>query len=67
MLSQMSSDQPYRRWQTDGGDNESKACGKGGHAASPEEEEASLFPLTQGTRGHPKPWRRHKRWVKRTL
>lgn len=57
----MSLGQSYRRWQTDGGDSESRACGEGGHAVSPEEEAASLFPSCLETGGDPTPWRRHRK------
>lgn len=63
----------YRRWQADGGDSESMACGESGHAVSPEEGEVeevaeaaeeeeevekSLFPSSPETRVELKPWRR---------
>lgn len=59
----------YRRWQTDGGDSESRACGEGGRAVSPAEEEeevASPFPSSLETGGDPTPWRgdTEKAWVK---
>lgn len=50
----------YRRWQTDGGDSESRACGEGGHAVSPEEEEASRFLSSLETGGDLTPWRRRE-------
>lgn len=50
----MSLGQSYRRWQTDGGDR-GRACGEGGRAVSPEEEEASLSPSSPETGGDPTP------------
>lgn len=55
----MSLSQSYRHWQTDGGDTESRAYGEGGHVSLADEEEVSLFPSSQETRGDPTPWRRH--------
>lgn len=52
--------QSYRRWQADGGDSESRACGEGGGAVSPEEEEASLLPSSLETGGDPTPCRTHR-------
>lgn len=50
----------YRHWESDGGDTESKACDEGGHAVYPmDEEEVSLFPSSQETRGDLKTWRKH--------
>lgn len=62
----------YRRWQADGGDSESMACGESGRAVSPvegeaeevvevaeeEEVEKSLFPSSPETRVGLEPWRR---------
>ena len=57
----MSLGQSYRHWQADGGGSESRACGEGGHAVSPVEEEASLFPVSsRETGGDLTPWRRHR-------
>lgn len=64
----MSLGQSYHRWQTDGGDSEGRACGEGGHAVSPEEEEASPSPSSPETGGEPTPWgETQKAWVKCTL
>lgn len=65
-LSQMSSGQSYRRWQTDGGDSESRACGECGYAVSPEEEEeeVTLLPSFLGTRGGLEPWKGTKNRMK---
>lgn len=62
----------YRRWQADGGDSESMACGESGHAVSPEEGEVeeveevaeeeevekSRFPSSLETTVELKPWKR---------
>lgn len=57
-FSQMSLGKSYRHWETDGGDSESRACCEGGHAVSPEQEVASLFPSCLGRGGDRTPWRR---------